>query len=177
MGRCRAGWLITVCAAVAACATPLIEQQGPVYSIEVPGTTLVFEFPSDGFELEVSDNNPPYYYFTNQRSKLNLSFSFERATKCNSSEACRDYFANEFSKADTSRENWRPARIAEVFVSESQDSSAGSSGEKQQFMNAHFLKDGMWVNVRLSKADYRDGDRELFVKLVRFIQFWPKIRE
>lgn len=177
MRRCHSSLFIIMCMLIAACATPLIEPQGHVYSIEVPNSPLVLEFPSGGFKMEVADNNPPYYYFTNEKAKLNLSFSFERATKCNGSEACRDYFANEFSKADASRKIWQLTRIGEVFVSESQDGSADSSGTKQQYMNAHFVKDGMWINVRLSKADYTEADRDLFVKLVRSIQFWPKLRE
>ena len=166
--------LILGCALLTACATPVPEPQRHVYSLEVPGTALVLELPSDGLKLEVADNNPPYYYFTNEKIQLSISFSLERATKCSSSESCRDYFTNKFSTVGAGRKSWLLSRIGEVFVSENIEESPGS-GTRQQYMNAHFVKSGMWINVRLSKNNYTGSDRELFVKLVKSIQFWPKL--
>lgn len=177
MRRWRNISFVIMCALMAACSTPSIEIERHVYSIAVPGTALVLEFPSRGFRLEVADNNPPYFYFSDEKTKLNVSFSFGRATECNSSETCRDYFANESSPAHASRKNWHHSRIGEIYISESMDGSADNSGARQQYMNAHFVKEGMWINVRLSKTAYVETDRELFVKLVRSIQFWPKLRE
>ena len=177
MGWWRNISLVILCALLAACATPSIELERHVYSIAVPGTALVLEFPSEGFKLEVADNNPPYFYFSNEKSRLNVSFRFDRATECKSSETCRNYFANEFCHADTSRKSWYHSRIGDVYISESMDGSADDSGTRQQYMNAHFVKEGMWINMRLSKTAYVETDRELFVKLVRSIQFWPKLRE
>lgn len=177
MGRWRNFSLAILCALIAACATPPIEIERHVYSIAVPGTALVLEFPSEGFKLEVADNNPPYFYFSNEKTKLNVSFRFARATECKSSETCRNYFANEFSPADTNRKNWHHSRIGDVYISESMNGSADNSGARQQYMNAHFVKEGMWVNVRLSQTAYAETDREPFVKMIRSIQFWPKLRE
>ncbi len=170
----RYSLLILGCALLTACATPPAEPQRHVYSLEVPDTALVLELPSDGLKLEVKDNNPPYYYFTNEKIQLSISFRFERAAKCSSSESCRDYFTNKFSSTDASRKSWLPSRIGEVFISEGGEGS-GSSGARQQSMNAHFVKNGMWINVRLAKNNYMESDRELFVKLVKSIQFWPKL--
>ena len=93
---------------------PTEQLQGTVFSIPVPRTMLVFEFPSDGFKLEVSDDNPPYYYFTNAQTKLNVSFSFERAIKCHTSESCRDYFVKEFNSTRASKKNWQLSRLAKI---------------------------------------------------------------
>lgn len=169
------GLTIVACLLLAACATPsLPEQQGSVFSIAVPDSGLILEFPSQGFRLEVADNKTPYYYLSNEHTKLNVSFSFERTAKCNSSESCRDYFANGLKAADASRKSWHISRIGDVFVSESMGIPAGDMGQKQRHMNAHFVKDGVWINVRLSKVDYQEADRELLVSFVRSIQFWKK---
>ena len=152
------------------------EQQGPVYSIPVPHTPLVFEFPSAGFKLEVSDDNPPYYYFTHAQAKLNMSFSFERATKCRTSESCRDYFVKEFNTTSASKKNWQLSRVGEIFISETSDESKGDSS-KVQYLNAHFIKNDVWINLRLSKTGYLPADRALFLRLIRSVKFWPKIPE
>ena len=156
---------------------PTEQLQGTVFSIPVPHTMLVFEFPSDGFKLEVSDDNPPYYYFTNAQTKLNVSFSFERAIKCHTSESCRDYFVKEFNSTRASKKNWQLSRLGEIFISETSDEALDDSSTQVQYLNAHFLKDSVWINLRLSKAGYRPPDRALFLRLIRSIKFWPKIRE
>ena len=152
------------------------EPQGPVYSIPVPHTPLVFEFPSAGFKLEVSDDNPPYYYFTNAQSTVNMSFSFERAKKCRTSESCRDYFVKEFNTTSASKKNWQLSRLGEIFISETGDTPVVGSSTVQ-YLNAHFIKDSVWINVRLSKTGYRPSDRAIFLRLVRSVKFWPKIPE
>ena len=153
----------------------------PVYSIPVPHTTLVFEFPSDGFKLEVSDDNPPYYYFINAQAKLSMSFSFEQAIKCRTSESCRDYFVKEFNSTRASKKNWQLSRLGEIFISETSDDPVGDSSTHSsapvQYLNAHFVKDSVWINLRLSKTGYRPSDRAFLLRLIRSIKFWPKVRE
>ncbi len=161
------------------------QPHGLVYSIPVPHTTLVLEFPSDGFKLEVSDDNPPYYYFTNAQAKLNMSFSFERATKCRTSESCRDYFVKEFNSTRASKKIWQISRLGEIFISETSDDtvvdssthSSTHSSTSVQYLNAHFVKDSVWINLRLSKTGYRPSDRAFFLRLIQSIKFWPKVRE
>jgi hypothetical protein len=41
---------------------------------------------------------------------------------------------------------------------------------RQQHMNAHFVKEGVWIDVHLSKVGYREADRELFLNFVRSIR-------
>ena len=174
--QCRGVLSINLIGALlAACAAPPIEFEKHVYSIPVPNTSLALEFPSSGFKLEVKDTNPPYYFFTNAKAKLNISFTLERATKCNSSETCRNYFANKTTASGASKKSWQPVRIGGIFASESAEEATDTPDSKRKFMLAHFVKEGMWINVRLSKTDYTESDREQFERLVLAIQFWSKL--
>lgn len=173
----RSGSLLVILSVIlAACATAIssIEKQGSVYRIAVPTTGLLLEFPSEGFKLEVADNSRPYYYVTNNQTGLNVSFSFEPAKKCTSSESCRDYFSNKLKMGYPNKKNWRSSQIGEVSVSENMDGQVSGFNLKQQHLNAHFVKEGVWIDVHLSKVDYREADRELFVNFVRSIRFRPK---
>jgi hypothetical protein len=176
MKNCRTSLLMILSAVLAACAsaTSSIEKQGPVYRIVVPSTGQVLEFPSEGFKVEMADNSRPYYYVTNAKIGLNLSFNFEPARNCTTSESCRDYFANKLKSSYPNKKDWQTSRIGDVFVSENMDGPVDGFNLRQQHMNAHFVKDGVWIDVHMSKVNYRQTDRELFVNQVRAIRFRPK---
>jgi hypothetical protein len=38
----------------------------------------------------------------------------------------------------------------------------------------NFVKDAMWIDVHMSKVNYRDSDRELFTGFVRSIRIGEK---
>lgn len=40
---------------------------------------------------------------------------------------------------------------------------------KQQHWNAHIVRKGIWLDVHLSKANYQEADRELFINFLRSI--------
>lgn len=149
-----------------------IEKQGSVYRIAVPETGLLLEFPLEEFELVQQDDFRPYYYLTNSKTGLNASFNFDRTTKCNSGESCRDYFVDKVKTGySSSKINWRTSQLGGVFVAENMDGPVSGINLKQQHMNAHFVKEGVWIDVHLSKVHYQESDRKLFVNFVRSIQF------
>jgi len=168
--------IVILCALITACATAVssIEKQDSVYRIAVPTTALVLEFPSEGFKLEQADNSRPYYFLTNDKTRLNVSFNFERAKTCISSVSCRDYFSDKLKTGYPSKKNWRSSQVGDVYVSENMDGPVSGFDLKQQHMNAHFVKEGVWIDVHLSKVNYREADRELFANFVRSIRFRPK---
>ena len=160
---------------LAACTSYSLGQlHNSVFSFDVPGTGLVLEFPSQGFKLEVADDKPPYYYLSNEKAGLSVSFSFEMTNKCNSGVSCRDYFANDLKASGLSDRNWQTSRLGDAYLLESMDVRSGDVGRKQQRMYAHFVKNGVWVNVHLSKIDSQESDRALFINFIRSIQFWQK---
>jgi hypothetical protein len=172
--------VLAVCALMAGCAAPVstpvssIEQRGPVYSIAVPSTALALEFPAEGFKIQQADDYRPYYFLSNEKTRLNVSFSFEPARKCNSSEACRDYFAERMKGAYPNKKNWHSSKLGEVYASENLDGPQSGLDLKQQHMNAHIVRDGVWIDVHLSKVRFQEGDRELFVNFVRSIRIRPR---
>jgi hypothetical protein len=172
--------LLLLCALLAGCAAPVsrpvssIEQRGLIYSIEVPSTALVLEFPAEGFKLQQADDQRPYYFLSNEKTRLNVSFNFEPARKCNSSESCRDYFAEKLKGAYPNKKNWRSTRVGDVYASENLDPPQGGLDLRQQHMNAHIVRDGVWIDVHLSKVRFQEADRELFTSFVRSIRIRQK---
>lgn len=164
------GALLAACAAPAPKPVSSIQNRGSVYSIAVPSTALALEFPADGFKLAQADDYRPYYFLTNEKTRLNVSFNFEPAAKCSSSEACRDYFAGRMKGAYPNKTNWRSSQVGDVYASENLDGPVNGLDLRQQHMNAHIVRDGVWIDVHLSKVRYQEADRELFLSFIRSIR-------
>jgi len=168
--------LVVLGALLAACAAPVskpvssIQNKGSVYSIAVPSTALALEFPAAGFKIAQADDYRPYYFLTNDKTRLNVSFNFEPAAKCSTSEACRDHFAGRMKGAYPNKTNWRSSKVGDVYASENLDGPVNGLDLKQQHMNAHIVRDGVWIDVHLSKVRYQEADRELFLNFVRSIR-------
>lgn len=158
------------CVLIVACAATGIRRQGADYEIAAPGESFVILFPSEGFKIEVADEARPYYYLTNDQSRLNVSFNFEPARACNTSASCRDMFAHRLKRLYPKRTNWRMSQIGDVYVSEGMDERFGDIDLRQHHMNAHFVRNGVWVDVHLSKVKYRESERRLFVDFVESIK-------
>ena len=164
------------CLLLAACATPVskpvssIQNNGSVYSIAVPSTALALEFPAEGFKIAQADDYRPYYFLTNEKTHLNVSFNFEPAAKCATSQACRDYFAGKMKGAYPNKTNWRSSKVGDVYASENLDGPVNGLDLRQQHMNAHIVRDGVWIDVHLSKVRFQEADRELFLNFVRSIR-------
>lgn len=172
MNKFRFSILIAIWLLLTACAAGLIERQNDVFRLSIAGENWIIEFPAREFTINIADNSKPYYHFTSD--KLAVSFNFDRTTKCNDSRSCRDYLSSRKQAAYPHKKNWRMSQIDEVFVSEEMDGPQEGFDLRQQHMNAHYVKNGIWIDVHLSKVDYRDSDRELFVKFVRSIRFGEK---
>jgi hypothetical protein len=166
--------LIAGCAAPGGRSVSSIEKQGPVYSIAVPSTALFLEFPADGFKIEQADDRRPYYFLSNSKTRLNVSFNFEPATRCKSSESCRDYFAEKLKAAYPNKKNWRSFKVGDVFASENLDGPVSGLDLRQQHVNAHIVREGVWIDVHLSKVRYQEAERELFLDFVRSIRVRAK---
>jgi hypothetical protein len=69
-----------------------------------------------------------------------------------------------------SKTNWRSSKVGDVYASENLDAPVNGLDLGQQHMNAHIVRDGVWIDVHLSKVRYQEGDRELFLNFVRSIR-------
>ena len=151
--------------------TPLtsLEQRQASFVIAFPKAHLSVEFPGSGLDVQQADADRPYYMFSSKEG-LNVSFNFEPAVNCKTSEQCRDLMANEQRAGFPGKKDWQKSAIGEVFVSENTDPPMSGIDLHQRHMNAHFVQNDVWIDVHLSKVDYKDADRELFVRFIEAIR-------
>lgn len=159
--------------ALMSCVFPATAAAGPseeTYRIAFPVGRSSIEFPLRNLQVQVADTKRPYYMFKDTQSGLNISFNFEPATKCNSGEQCRDYFATRLKKLYPAKTDWNMGQIDDVFISEDMEEFL-IKGKSLRIhnMNAHLVKDGVWIDVHLSKVDYEEKDRQLFIDFIRSV--------
>ena len=148
------------------------DPQNRWYRIPIPTTDLIMEFPLDGFEVETEDRSRPWYYLVNRTTGVNVSFNFERIEDCNSSETFRDYFAAARlgMGRDPNKKNWEMSQVGDIFISEYMQGPIEGLDLRQQHMNAHYVAQGIWADIHLSKVQYQGMDKELFLRFLRSIK-------
>jgi hypothetical protein len=173
---------------LASCATtPGVKVIDSKYTIIAPHWGFAVQFPSEGFSKMAEDTRRAHYFFQNKKTGLNVSFIFEHPANCTSSESCRDFFANKLKNGFPNKKNWQMSRLGDIYISEHMDGPIGESDRKlieqmmgtkrledfpigldlkQQHWNAHVVEKGIWLDVHLSKGNYDERDRELFVNFL-----------
>ena len=164
-----------ICFLLTGCATAVssLEKNGSVYRIQIPTRSSVIEFPAEGFRVNQADDGRPYYFLSNDNTRLNVSFNFEPATRCTSSKDCRDYMLEKL-RTISFKKNWSTSKVGQVYLSENMDGPINGLFLRQQHMNAHYVVDGVWIDVHMSKVDYRESDRKIFVDFLRSIRIKSK---
>jgi hypothetical protein len=144
---------------------------GKTYRIFLPTGQSTIVFPLSSFLVKEADPKTPYYFFVDENSHLSVSFNFEPAIKCNNSEDCRDYFDSKLKRLYPQRIGWTNSEVDGVYISENIDMSEPVKGMslRQKHINAHYVRDGIWIDMHLSKPLYDEKDRELFLKFIRSV--------
>ena len=157
-----------------ACVTSPTSIDRNVYQIHVPREDWVMELSTIGLKKEVADETA-HYYFTNPKLDMTISINFDQRGKCSDAESCRDYFVNTMKVGYPDKTNWRIDRIDDIYISENMDPPIIQGMViRLQHMNAHYVRNGIWIDVHLSKINYKESDRELFLDFIRSIRFKSK---
>jgi hypothetical protein len=165
------------------------------YRIPLPIGKSTIVFPSGGLQVHAADPEIPWYMLADDKTGLNVSFNFEATGECHNSRDCRDYFAQKLKKLFPYRTELSDFNIDEVYISEAIDmrtlfESMSSRPEgydeilkdkekaahaqeiimRQKHMNAHYVRDNVWIDMHLSKVFYEEKDRELFLNFIRSVK-------
>jgi len=145
-----------------------ISKKAGRYRIAVPESSAFLEFPAGSFVVKTEDDARPYYFLSDKKG-LNVSFNFERADRCTSSKSCRDYLYKKMQSPDGIQSQWSKSRIDDVFVSEYLIGTVKGVELNAHHLNAHYIVDGVWIDMHLSKAMFQESDRKMFDDFVRSV--------
>jgi hypothetical protein len=172
---CR--WSVLVIAVwLAACGRPVLaslDAVGQGHSIAFPSAHARLDFSEPGFDVQIADPHRPFYSFANERTGLDVSFRFDRGAQCTTSYQCRDLAALRWRETNPRAVDMQSGEIEGISYFEYTDARRGGIDLRQRHMSAHFVSAELWVDVRLTKVQYEESDRELFVRAIRAIRLGP----
>lgn len=147
-------------------------------SFSVPAAPWTLTLPADDFKVRQKNVKPDgrygYFYLTDDRQNLNVSFFIEPVDKCRDSKACRDMVWKAGNPMWENPKNVVLSEIGDVSVLQFLLPSLQGKSIQQQNMYAEFVVDGFWVDFHLSKVLYKPEEHELFERLIKSIKFETK---
>lgn len=147
------------------------------YIISYEYSQWILSFPIDNYKFSSVksslDGATCYYLFTNDENHLTVSFYLEKAKKDEDAISYRDQTFSEVKFLYPNIEhvvktNLKDCSVVEYYIPD-------MFGEKinQQNMNAHFVKDGLWVDLHISKVNFHENERETFYNFLKSVSFSP----
>ena len=147
-------------------------------SFTVPGAPWSLTLPAHDFVVQQEKVKPDgrygYFYITDQKRHLNVSFFIEPVDKCKDSKSCRDMVWKAGNPMWENPKNVVLSEIGDISVFEFMLPSLRGVPFQQQNMYAQFVVDDFWVDLHISKVLYKPEERKLFEDLVKAIKFEPK---
>jgi len=155
------------------------------YLLSADGASWFLQFAKADFELLQSkfrnEGRSRYFHFSD-KSGLNVSFFIEPASSCRTSVECRkmqhdkpsasmkaaryvkDYEINGFAVVEYFLEKPGDDLIAQFPALKGKVINQGN-------INAHYVREGYWVDVHISKLNFSDADRLRFKKTIESLAF------
>ncbi len=165
---------------LALCQTPVITKplDEDRIGFTVPAAAWTLTLPKGGLVIQQRqvkpDGRSAYYWLTDEKSKLNISFFIEPVKDCQDSKACRDMVWKLGNPSWENPQKIVQAEIGDVSYFEFFMPSFRGTPVKQQNMYAEFVKDGFWVDMHISKVLYKPEEHELFESVIKSVKFEAK---
>ena len=121
-----------------------------------------------------SDNKSGYFMMFDEADGMTASLFIEPVDKCKTSEECRDFVLKTGNPKWGKVENLVKSKIGDVSYFEFFRPTVQNQPLQVQDMYAEFVQDGYWVDLHISKVEYKKEDRVLFENLVKSVKFISK---
>jgi hypothetical protein len=134
-------------------------------------------FPAGDLKLETEKHSPDgrahYYFFTSPKSRLNVSFTLEPPANCATSKDCRDTYVKNSNPLYVDPKKANSFDLNQFAVAEFLVPEIKGQRVNQMNMSAHYVKEGYWADLHLSKVLYQPKDRGLFTDFINSVSVRP----
>jgi len=120
------------------------------------------------------DNKSGYFLMLNEKEGMTVSLFIEPAVKCKTSAECRDFVWKTGNPKWGKVQDVVQSKIGDVSYFEFFRPTVQNQPLKMFDMYAEFVEDGYWVDLHISKVQYKKEDHLLFENLVKSVRFISK---
>jgi len=143
--------------------------------LSLPGKTWALEVDINGFKVKTNEIKPDgqarEFFAENNDTGIIMSISLEKATLEGNHLKCREFYWNKaketpFKKDDIQMREAGEMAIVEYLIKEFREMEVN-----QKNLNAYLAKDDIWIDMHLSKVDFKPGDEHLFESILNQSKF------
>lgn len=120
------------------------------------------------------DNKSAYFMLTDEETGFNVSLFIEPVEKCKTSAECRDFVWKTGNPAWGKMQDVVQSKIGEVSYFEFYRPTVRDVRLEVFDMYAEFVENGYWVDLHMSKVQYKKQDHSMFENFVKSVKFIPK---
>lgn len=120
------------------------------------------------------DNKSGYFLMLNEKEGMTVSLFIEPAVKCKTSAECRDFVWKTGNPKWGKVQDVVQSKIGDVSYFEFFRPTVQNLPLEMFDMYAQFVEDGYWVDLHISKVQYKKEDHKLFENFVKAVRFISK---
>ena len=139
-----------------------------------PGSSWSLEIDVPGYKVQKEvlspDGTSAQLMAVNERNDIILSAFLEKAAGPVDAKACRQYYWSKTQENPITRENITLTETGSVALVEYLDKDLDGVPVNQQNLNAYLATNDYWIDVHISKTDFKPGDEAMFHYIVKNIR-------
>ena len=176
--KCSIGFLAFCSFLFLSCSSSLIEKSNGNFNLTHAKADWIISFPIQDFTLATekhSDNEKTsYYLFEDKKSGLVVSFFVEPIARFNNAKSYRDYSWEKLKPLYPNASNVKKFELKEAAAIEYFIPSLFGREVNQLNMNIHYVKGENWIDIHISKENYKESEIALFTDFYNSFSFIKK---
>lgn len=158
-----------------AAAQTQIEDQVAFTTVDAPWLVM---FPNKDLEIQDQQIKPDkksgYFLLTDEKKGFTVSLFIEPAVKCKTSVECRDFVYKSGNPEWGKIQDVAQSKIGDFEYFEFYRPTVRGQPLQVLDMYAEFVRDGYWVDLHISKVQYKKAEHSLFENFVKSVRFISK---
>jgi len=171
---CRCFLLITIAATFAFDFVAKADTTTNLY-LATPGSSWSLEIDTPGFNLEESnfsqDGTAARLKAVNTNNGVILSVFLEKAQTAGDAKQCREFYWRDAQKSPFKKDDLKMSETNSVALVEYTVKEYSGMMVNQKNMNAYLSQNGYWVDVHISKVEFKPEDEAMLQSIINSIRF------
>ena len=153
------------------------------YSVESPKEAVVLSLPGLNWILEIEvpdfavsrqeisdDRNSARFFARNEKTTVIMSAFIEKTPKAGTSKDARAYYWSNTQQSPVKMDDIKMSEFGDIAILEYIIKEYQGVNINQKHLNAYLAKDNCWIDVHLSKTDFKLQDQVLFETVLKNIK-------